>query len=145
MADTLIFIICLEADSCPKRAIMPGDMEMLRERLKVFPFTKPIESPDTKLSPCGVCWAQFVLERGAGSMEICSLPPMSSDIRSWSVEDVVALVTKLQVPHEIFRLHAVDGVVLQTLSEEELQAELGLTLLQARKVASHRPQTPAPP
>lgn len=78
-------------------------------------------------------------------MEIRSLPPMSSDIRSWSVEDVVALVTKLQVPHEMFRLHAVDGVVLQTLSEGELQAGLRLTLLQARKVASHRPQTPAPP
>ena len=67
---------------------------------------------------------------------------MSSDIPSWSVEDVVALVTKLQVPHEMFRLHAVDGVVLQTLSEEELQAELGLTLLQARKIASHRPTDP---
>ena len=75
-------------------------------------------------------------------MEIRSLPPMSSDIRSWSVEDVVALVTKLQVPHEMFRLHAVNGVVLQTLSDEELQAELGL---HARKFASHRPQTPAPP
>ena len=48
-------------------------------------------------------------------MEIRSLPPMSSDIRYWSVEDVVAVVTKLQVPHEMFRLHAVDGVVLQTL------------------------------
>ena len=78
-------------------------------------------------------------------MEIRSLPPMSSDIRSWSVEDVVAFVSKLQVLHEMFWLHAVDGVVLQTLSEGELQAELGLTLLQARKVASHRPQTPAPP
>ena len=140
MADTPIFITCLEADICPKCDIMPGDVEMLRKRLKVFPFTKPIESPDTKLSPCGVCWVQFVLERGAGSMEICSLPLVSSDIRSWSFEDVVALVTKLQVPHEIFRLHAVDGVVLQTLSEGELQAELGLTLLQARRVAS-----PAPP
>ena len=78
-------------------------------------------------------------------MEIRSLPPMSSDIRSWSVEDVVAFVSKLQVLHEMFWLHAVDGVVLQTLSEGELQAELGLTLLQARKVASHRPQTPTPP
>ena len=58
---------------------------------------------------------------------------------------MVAFVTKLQVPHEMFRLHAVDGVVLQTLSEEELQAELGLTLLQARNIASHRAQTPAPP
>ena len=58
---------------------------------------------------------------------------------------MVAFVTKIQVPHEMFRLHAVDGVVLQTLSEEELQAELGLTLLQARKVASHRALTPAPP
>ena len=36
-------------------------------------------------------------------MEIRSLPPMSSDIRSWSVEDVVALVTNLQVPHDMFR------------------------------------------
>ena len=58
---------------------------------------------------------------------------------------MVALVTKLQVPHEMYPLHAVDGVMLQTLSEWELQAELGLTLPQARKVASHRPKTPAPP
>ena len=63
-------------------------------------------------------------------MEIRSLPPMSSDIRSWSVEDVVALVTKLQVPHDMFR---------------GTSSRARMTLLQARKVASHRPTDPRAP
>ena len=42
VADTPIFITCLEADTCPKRDIMPGYVGMLRKRLKVFSFTKPI-------------------------------------------------------------------------------------------------------
>ena len=63
-------------------------------------------------------------------MEIRSLPPMSSDIRSWSVEDVVALVIKLQVAHDMFR---------------GTSSRARMTLLQACKVASHRPTDPRAP
>ena len=80
--------------------------------------------------PSASHWAQVVLEKSGGSMEIRSLLPMSSDIRSWSVEDLVALVTKLQVPHEMFR---------RTSSRARTDLAPGP---QGREPQAHRPPCP---
>ena len=50
--------------------------------------------------------------------------------------DVVAFLRELELGHveDLFRTSGVDGDMLVDRSEDDMQAELGLTKLQARKV-----------
>ena len=66
---------------------------------------------------------------------------MFGQCQAWSIDDVVAYLGRLGLGHvsEAFRANGVDGAFLDTLSEEDLVQELGLSKLQARKVMSRLP------
>ena len=65
----------------------------------------------------------------------------SARVEDWSVDDVLSCIRILSLEHvqDKFRDNAVDGLMLLEVSEEELRNELGLTLLQARKVKASFP------
>ena len=60
---------------------------------------------------------------------------------SWSVGGVVSYLDRISLGclAESFRANGVDGSFLQTLSEEDLMKELGLTTMQARTVKDWLP------
>ena len=62
--------------------------------------------------------------------------PVPKCRKNWSVEEVVAWLGTLSLPHlaDRFRENGVDGELLSATSKEELISELGLTPLQAKKV-----------
>ena len=68
-------------------------------------------------------------------------PARESQRQAWSVDDVVAYLGRLGLGHLRVPLRAsgVDGAFLDTLSEEDLVQELGLSRLQARKVMGRLP------
>ena len=71
--------------------------------------------------------------------EVCT-PCQGAETRrdpsSWSVQDVVQYLGTLELEHvaEQFVSNGVEGQMLLDLSQDDLQQELGLTKLQARKV-----------
>merc|ERR1719198_770163 len=63
-------------------------------------------------------------------------------VSSWDVEAVCSFLESLELGSlaPILRENAVDGLMLQSLSEEDLVAELGFRKLQARKVYERLPR-----
>ena len=86
----------------------------------------------------------FVFERDAAApedlepeAETVSAVPSLSPIAQWSVEEVCAFVDSLEMPPSVlhnFRENAVDGDMLVGLSDGDLQEEIGMLKLQARKL-----------
>jgi hypothetical protein len=160
--DAPIFISTLMADirKIKGKKIEGGDVEMMLKRLKIFEFFRVLKNP-VKVPACGRCFATLVLNRegqkshshtssarGAGllakrtaSTEI-ELPEAKRSCSSWLVDDVIDYLGNLGLGHlqETFRDNGVDGPMLAELTPAEMQSELGLTLLQARKVQSRLPK-----
>ena len=68
-----------------------------------------------------------------------ALPPTSKKLcKEWSILDVQQYLHSLGLSHvcSLFESNAVDGEMLCTLTDQELQSELGLTMLQAKKILS---------
>ena len=102
------------------------------------------------MKPCGVCLAKLLLNSGRGNV-IGNVRPRSGPngetppakrLASWNVDDVCRFLATLELQHveASFRTNAVDGLSLESLSEEDLRVHLGLSALQARKVIARRPQ-----
>ena len=60
---------------------------------------------------------------------------------SWTLEEVIQFLHTICLGHveAAFRTNAVDGQFLSELSAEELQSELGLTVLQVKKLLTRLP------
>lgn len=69
-----------------------------------------------------------------------SVPPKRGP--DWSVNEVIEYVHNLGLSRasSSFQSNAVDGEMLCALSEADLQSELGLTVLQARKIRARLPE-----
>jgi len=157
--DAPVWITTLEADLMSlKKNIKEGDVAMMLKRLHVFRFQAPLAHPDENIVPCPHCFANLLLcphGRPATSAlatapaasahpglharmpeSAATAPPAAKRPRSWSVAEVVGYLESLGLGHmkQAFLDNGVDGDVLASLSEEELQSELGLTKIQARKV-----------
>ena len=143
--DSPIYITTLETDLCPKPGIMLGDFEMLMKRLRVFRLHHVLQEPDVSLWPCGPCFSQFILERGCASApvpraisatQVTSTSPLPKDLTVWNVADVRAWLSEIEMSHVSpqFVENSIDGAMLATLTDEDLQGLLGLSVLQTRKV-----------
>ena len=148
--DDPIFITTLMSDitNLKGEKIEGGDVEMMLRRLKVFEFSDALEAP-CKAPACGRCFARFLLypdgepvtpkrPRAGHSGET---PDRKAGCVAWSVSDVVAFLEDLGLGHvaAAFRDNGVDGAFLEKLSARDLEDELGLTRLQARKVLDRLP------
>jgi len=151
------------------KRIEGGDVSMMLKRLKIFEFSHVLVDPEV-VKPCGHCFACLLLgslpsssSPAAGPMAngSASVTPRSQGgqkrgpvgptgaspekkkvCSEWSVDEVVTYLEVLELGHlaSVFRLNGVDGEMLATLSEAELQSELGLTMLQSKKVRNRLPQ-----
>ena len=124
---------------------MLGDFKMLMKRLRVFRFHHVLQEPDVSLWPCGPCFSQFILERGCASApvpraisatQVTSTSPLPKDLTVWNVADVRAWLSEIEMSHVSpqFVENSIDGAMLATLTDEDLQGLLGLSVLQTRKV-----------
>lgn len=57
-------------------------------------------------------------------------------IKDWKVSDVVKFLIEIELGHVVqtFRDNGIDGLMLLDLEEQDLKTELGLTMLQAKKI-----------
>jgi hypothetical protein len=64
------------------------------------------------------------------------MPPPNLAVKDWSIEDVCSWISGLglEAVAPEFKKNAVNGADLACLSEQELQGDLGLTRLQAKKI-----------
>ena len=90
-----VFITTLEDDLMHPKGILPGDIAMIHKRLKVYRFWQVISSPDPSLTPCGTCFAQWVLNKGFGQPQ----RSLGNDVPEWLQEC-------LESPHGGRRLSA---------------------------------------
>ena len=130
---------------------------MMLKRLRIFEFSVELTNP-CKQEACGRCFASLVLSGGAPAVvatpvaqqgakrSTTSATGLTPDrkkqcIDSWSVDDVCTFLGSLSLGHVelAFRNNGVDGMMLSTLSLEDLENELGLTKLQARKILARLP------
>ena len=143
----------------------------MAKRLRVFRFHQKLVKPDRTLPACGRCFAAFLLQPaalcdsllGGAGRNVDEAPTSSkrpaeghtgntpagkrcSESRSWTIDEAITFVRDLGLGQlEIsFRSNAVDGRLLAELSEAELVSELGMTKLQAKKLASRLPQLQIP-
>ena len=145
--DDPVFITTLEADlHSLSQNLLPGDRDMMLKRLKIFRFHQKLPNLDRPIPPCGHCLACFLLTGSPGGQAGGSdiLLPVASHRKraaSWSVEDVAAYLRELELGHlaEQFQQNGVDGQMIVDLSQEDMVNDLGLTRLQARKVANRLP------
>ena len=70
------------------------------------------------------------------------LAPPTTPVTSWSVNDVVAYATSLELPHleSIIRREGIDGGMLLMGSAMQDLREAGLTNLQVKKLLARLPQ-----
>jgi hypothetical protein len=156
--DDPVFITTLEADLKSlkgKKHLQQGDLEMMRKRLNVFRFVKKIDIPKKVAIGCPCCFAKWLLEGPVPQAAASSAAQPAAEIdhkrkatagtgetpgakkaASWSVDDVVTFLDSLSLGHvaPAFTDNAVDGAMLQCLSEEDMVKDLGLKPLQARKI-----------
>jgi hypothetical protein len=101
------------------------------------PRTSPAASGSAAVPPV----SQVVSKRGPVG-PTGATPEKKKPCSEWSVDQVATYLEGLDLGHvtSIFRVNAVDGEMLDTLSEAELQSELGLTMLQSRKVINRLPK-----
>jgi hypothetical protein len=166
--DDPIFISTLMGDihKVKGKKIEGGDIAMMLKRLKIFEFHHELVNP-TKQEACARCFAELLLGVGSPSPGVpvsqqhapgvpvrqqhgekrgptgpTGSTPERKKPCSWSVDEVCDFLTVLSLGHveQAFRTNGVDGMLLSTLSAEELEAELGLTKLQARKILTRLPQ-----
>ena len=151
------------------KRIESGDVAMMLKRLKIFEFSHVLANPQA-VCPCGHCFACLLLgsapapstprtsPAASGSAAVPhvshgvqkrgtvgptgSTPEKKKPCSQWSVDQVTTYLESLELGHltSIFRVNAVDGEMLDTLSQAELQSELGLTMLQSRKVINRLPK-----
>ena len=142
------------------KKIEGGDVAMMVKRLRIFEFSQELESP-VKVKPCARCFATLLLGQhevldGSTTAPVlplsqnastqkrdlpssAALPPTSKKLcKEWSILDVQQYLHSLGLSHvcSLFESNAVDGEMLCTLTDQELQSELGLTMLQAKKILS---------
>lgn len=142
---------------------------MMVKRLRIFEFFMVLTNP-LKVRPCARCFAEFLFElappqqAGHGSSGSDSgvvlpttqaphqkrgsaratgeTPDAKRNCKQWEIDDVCQYLARLGLGHveAKFRENAIDGEMLAELNEADMQSELGLTLLQARKVRARLPQ-----
>ena len=148
--DDPIFITTLMSDitNVKGKKIEGGDVEMMLRRLKIFEFSHALEAP-CKVPACGRCFARFLLYPD-GAPATPKRPHAghsgeTSDRKAgcmaWSVSDVVVFLEDMGLGHkaDAFRENGLDGAFLLKLSARDLEDELGLTRLQARKIMDRLP------
>ena len=77
--------------------------------------------------------ADLVPSGGIDLIGAAEMVPMNE----WSVDEVCAFVRALEMPEGVvsaFRENAVDGDMLLTMSDEEFGQEIGMLMLQVRKL-----------
>lgn len=157
--DAPVFITTLESDIKQlKSGLQRGDVEMMTKRLHIFPFHEQLKDVDRTIPTCGTCFAKMILGRRQGvkrsHAETC-VPPVSSSTSSssssssssgssssskpkeeWAVSEVCDFLKVLELSHleAAFRNEGIDGSFLRSLSEDDLVKQLGLSVLQARKI-----------
>ena len=129
---------------------------MMKKRLKVFEFKHVF--PHREVAACARCFARFLVGSAAPLPAPAPIsPPPSASASSnpaaaaaparkrrcvaWGIAEVVEYVTSLGFAHaaSAFRENGVDGEFLAGLTVSDLQEELGLTRLQAKKVLDRLP------
>ncbi len=145
-----VFITTLESDitKLEGKKLQEGDIDMMLRRLHIFRFHAQLEAP-VEVPPCGRCFATLLLGGAADSSDSGSArkrnahpgftgetPESKRNPTTWTVPDVLQYLDSIGLAHvkEAFEKNAVDGEMLVELSVEDLQTELGLTKLQAKKV-----------
>ena len=131
-----------------------------------FEFSHELVKPQ-KVKPCGCCFSSFLLgrahandvgidtaapvlpvsrssmaqKRSSSALAVTS-PALKRPCAQRSVKEVIEYVHNLGLSHvrSSFQSNAVDGEMLCALSEADLQSELGLTVLQARKIPARLPE-----
>mmetsp|Transcript_29349 Transcript_29349/g.61299 ORF Transcript_29349/g.61299 Transcript_29349/m.61299 type:complete len:171 (-) Transcript_29349:1-513(-) len=68
--------------------------------------------------------------------QVTSTSPLPKDLTVWNVADVRAWLSEIEMSHVSpqFVENSIDGAMLATLTDEDLQGLLGLSVLQTRKV-----------
>ena len=145
--DDPLFITTLHADlHALKGKLKQGDLDMMVKRLKVFDFKQKVDIPSHVAKGCSSCFARFVLGQNRASHVQTAKreatpsgetpEPKRMLCLAWTVDDVCKYIADLELGHVVaaFRENAVDGRMLASLSEDDLISELGLKVLQARKV-----------
>lgn len=103
-----------------------------------------VKSKENDRSPSRVSTSMEKRQRIESKTDISVEPKLPTVIRDWKVSDVVNFLTDIELGHVVqtFRDNGIDGLMLLELEEQDLRSELGLTMLQAKKItkrlAPHR-------
>ena len=156
--DAPIFITTLKSDldGLDGKGIAAGDLAMMKKRLKVFEFKHVF--PHREVAACARCFARFLVgsaaplpapapvspppsAAGSSNPAAAAAPAPKRRCVAWGIAEVVDYVTSLGFAHAApaFRENGVDGEFLAGLTVSDLQEELGLTRLQAKKVLDRLP------
>ena len=76
------------------------------------------------------------MPRAISATQVTSTSPLPKDLTVWNVADVRAWLSEIEMSHVSpqFVENLIDGAMLATLTDEDLQGLLGLSVLQTRKV-----------
>ena len=76
------------------------------------------------------------LRLAISATQVTSTSPLPKDLTVWNVADVRAWLSEIEMSHVSpqFVENSIDGAMLATLTDEDLQGLLGLSVLQTRKV-----------